>query len=190
MMFCHKCGTQVVDGASFCPKCGEKMVSQEADVKQGQGVGANETREEIAPPPSRRSGGILGSRLFRRLAIVVVVMIIAAIFNSFKEDKYIKMVKEGSLTAYPQTTVGEAFDNFIGDASWESGESEAGERFVNVKGKIMYMDKKVDILIQFMVDEKNETFEYHACEMNDIPQDNLFFYGLLEKIYSEVKTGN
>ncbi len=189
-MFCQKCGNQLPEGVLFCPECGTKAASQETDVKQGQGVGANETREEIGTPPSRRFSRILGSRLFRRLAIVVVVMIIAAIFNGFKEDKYIKMVKEGSLTAYPQTTVGEAFDNFIGNASWESGESEAGERFVNVKGKIMYMDKKVDIVIQFMVDEKNKTFEYNACEMNDIPQDNLFFYGLLEKIYSEVKTGN
>ncbi len=29
-MFCHKCGSQVADGAAFCHKCGAKILYEDA----------------------------------------------------------------------------------------------------------------------------------------------------------------
>ena len=33
-MFCHKCGTQIADGAAFCYKCGTKVVYEDIDFRK------------------------------------------------------------------------------------------------------------------------------------------------------------
>jgi hypothetical protein len=55
---------------------------------------------------------------------------------------------------------------------------------VNVKGGILYLDKKAELVVQFIIDKDNETFSYNASEINGIPQNNFVFWGLLETIYN------
>lgn len=106
--------------------------------------------------------------------------------NRSGSDKYVRMVKTATLEAYPQKTVGDAFDDYLKKPKWESGLSEDGVRFVNVSGKILYYDKEADIVVQFVFeDEKAGTFSYNACELNGIPQNDLFVWGLLEVVYNE-----
>lgn len=45
------------------------------------------------------------------------------------------MVKNGTLEAYPQENVGDAFGGYLKNPKWESGVSEDGTRCVNVTGK-------------------------------------------------------
>lgn len=118
-------------------------------------------------------------------AVIILVVIIAVSLRSGDStDKYIEMVKTGTLVAYPQKTVGEAFDAFLGNPKWESGISEDGTRFVNVTGKILYYDQETDIVVQFVIEnDKTESFSYYACELNGDSQDDLFFFELLEAIY-------
>lgn len=121
--------------------------------------------------------------------VVACILLVAAIayavsFSGGRGDKYVQMVRGGILNGYPQKTVGEAFDDFLDNPKWESGVSEDGERFVNVKGGILYLNKEAELAVQFFVDEKNEAFQYNACEINGVPQNNLIFWGLLEAVYS------
>lgn len=121
--------------------------------------------------------------------VVACILLVAAIayavsFSGGRGDKYVQMVRGGFLDGYPQKTVGEAFDDFLDNPKWESGVSEDGERFVNVKGGILYLNKEAELAVQFFVDEKNEAFQYNACEINGVPQNNLIFWGLLEAVYS------
>lgn len=119
--------------------------------------------------------------------IVVVVLVVVSLgTGSGGNDKYIQMVKSGSFEAYPQKTVGEAFDGFLGNPKWESGISEDGVRFVNVTGKFYYYDEEANIIVQFIIEnEKTESFLYNTCELNGVPQNSLFFWGLLEAIYND-----
>lgn len=116
---------------------------------------------------------------------LLVVAVVYFLSHVGANDKYVQMVKDGTLMAYPQMTVGEAFDNFLEKPKWESGLSDENERFVNVKGGILYYEKEVELLVQFMiVDEEDGTFEYNACEINGVPQINLVYWELLEAIYN------
>jgi len=122
-------------------------------------------------------------------AVVGVILIVVIIVTSVRpsgggNDKYVQIVKEGTLDAYPQMTVGEAFDDFLDNPKWESGVSDNGERFVNVTGEILCDGDKTEIIIQFIVDKKDRAFQYNACEIDGIPQSDLIVWGLLETIYN------
>ena len=119
-------------------------------------------------------------------AIVLVVAVVFTLSSGGRGDKYVQMVKDGTLEAYPQMTVGEAFDGFLSDPKWESGLSDDNVRFVNVTGGALYLGKEAELAVQFIiVDEKDGSFQYNACEVNGIPQNNLVFWGLLETIYGD-----
>lgn len=127
------------------------------------------------------------SRILELVSAVVLLVVIAVVSlsSSGTNDQYVQMVKEGTLNGYPQKTVGEAFDGFLKNPKWESGLSDDDQRFVNVTGKILYYDEEVNLAVQFIVDEKSGSFEYNACRINDVPQNNLTFWGLLEAIYDD-----
>lgn len=116
--------------------------------------------------------------------VLLVVIGVYIMLSGGSGDKYVQLVKSGTLNGYPQMTVGEAFDGFLANPKWESGLSDDNVRFVNVTGGILYYEKDAEIVVQFFVDEKNESFQYNACEINGIPQTNLVFWGLLEAIYN------
>lgn len=129
--------------------------------------------------------------------IIAAAAICIAIFVAVNEDtggngsgsgsdKYVRMVKTATVEAFPQKTVGDAFDDYLKNPKWESGQSEDGTRFVNVSGKILIYGKETDIVVQFEIeDEKAGIFSYHACELNGVPQNDLFVWGLMEAIYNE-----
>ena len=190
-MFCPKCGTQVLEEAEFCQKCGTKLIendttSQRIEMSGRQvSVAAENTQ---APLPNAVKAGKRHKFVKYGLVcfgVVLVIMVVALLKSGGENDKYIQMVKGGTLEAYPQKTVGEAFDGYLGNPKWESGISEDGARFVNITGKIFYYDKETDLLVQFIIDnDELESFSYYACELNGVPQDNFFFLGLLEAVYN------
>lgn len=121
------------------------------------------------------------------IVAVGVIAVLSMLFNSnFKDksDKYVEIVKNGILDQYPQKTVGDAFDNFLEKEVWESGITEDGIRFVNVSGELLYADELANVIVQFMVDEENESFTYNACEIDGVPQNNLIVRSLFNTIYN------
>ncbi len=122
-------------------------------------------------------------------AVIGVILIVVIIVTSVRpsgggNDKYVQIVKDGTLDAYPQMTVGKAFDDFLDNPKWESGLSDNEERFVNVIGEILYYGNEAEIVVQFIVDEKSGAFQYYACEIDGIPQNDLIVWGLFETIYN------
>lgn len=128
----------------------------------------------------------LSTKIEAAVGVILLVVIIAVSVRSsgVESDKYVQIVKSGTLDVYPQMTVGEAFDDFLDNPKWESGLSDDNERFVNVKGGILYYDEEAEIIVQFFVDEKDNSFQYHACEIDGIPQNNLVVLDLFETIYN------
>lgn len=116
--------------------------------------------------------------------ILLMVIAVSVMSSGGESDKYVQIVKEGTLDAYPQMTVGKAFDNYLNKPKWESGLSDNNERFVNVRGGILYYDKEAEIVVQFIVDEKSGLFQFNACEIDGIPQNNLIVWSLFETIYN------
>lgn len=63
-MFCHKCGTEIAEGAGFCHKCGEK-VAQATDLQQptditvaiGEPQPADAVEQIIAEAPPQKAKG-------------------------------------------------------------------------------------------------------------------------------------
>lgn len=106
------------------------------------------------------------------------------------DSEEVKIVKNGKLNAYPNKTIGDAIDSFFGDSSWSSGVSEKGLKFVDVAGKITYMEKPINAKMQFVLDKNGTQFSVRALEFNDIPQNQLMIEGLLEKIYQENTSNN
>lgn len=190
-MFCPKCGTQVLEEAEFCQKCGTKLIendttSQRIEMSDRQvSVAAENTQARLL---NAAKAGKLHKFVKYGLVcagVVLIIMVVALLKSGVENDKYIQMVKSGTLEAYPQKTVGEAFDGYLGNPKWESGVSEDGTRIVNVTGKILYYDKETDIIVQFIIEnDESESFSYNACELNGIPQNNFFFWGLLESVYN------
>jgi len=106
---------------------------------------------------------------------------------SVTEDKYVRLVKGGTLNEYPQASVGEAFGGFLSNAKWKSLVADDGNRYVNVTGGATYLEKDVEIVVQFLVDYDEEMFEIYAFEINGVPQSNYILWGLLEATYEGVE---
>ncbi|MGL6168537.1 MAG: hypothetical protein ACRC0Y_09645 [Fusobacteriaceae bacterium] len=120
---------------------------------------------------------------------MIIIFIFGIFFLSLSEKSYswfkdevAESVKNGKLSNYPQKTLGEAIDGFVGNAEWESIISDDGNSYVNITGIILFHEKEVEILIQYKVN-KDDSFEFNALEFNEIPQNFLMYSGLLKKMY-------
>lgn len=100
----------------------------------------------------------------------ILILFLALLLNSCGETEMVSLIKNGTLENYPEKNLGIAIDNYFGTPYWTSGESEDGEKFVNIEGRILFMDKEVDALLQYTISADNTSFEYSALELNGIPQ--------------------
>ncbi|MDX8383056.1 MAG: hypothetical protein R8M45_03175 [Ghiorsea sp.] len=94
----------------------------------------------------------------------------------------VDMVKSGSLSMCSNHTLEEMVDGLFGSPSWDSGASDDGMTFVNVSGDMTFSGKEVTGMLQFTVDDKNQTFQYRAFEINDMPQNNFMAGAVLKKM--------
>ena len=114
--------------------------------------------------------------------IIIIIAVGIGIFDYFsKEDENSQQVKFAKLGSCPQMTVGEMAEGFMGSPSWSSGEAEDGGTFVNLKGDIMFAEKEVNALIQFVFND-DDTFKFNALEFNGVPQNTFVANALLEKM--------
>ena len=116
-------------------------------------------------------------------------------------DPHVQMVKESSLTQFSDKKIGEAFDSFFSSPSWkyfvgtkhgtdEDGDGNPDSEEENVKvveftGKCTYMEKQVDVMIQFQISDDESSFEAAYMEMNELPQSTLMLYGMLNKVLGD-----
>ncbi len=122
--------------------------------------------------------------------IVLVVSIIsgvvayAAIAGAAAGDPgIVSMVKDGTLAAYPDQTIGEAVDGFFANPRWEHIVADDGNDYVNVSGRISYAGEPADAIIQYAVDTETGSFHVNAFEINDLPQSERMYLELIAKMY-------
>ena len=94
----------------------------------------------------------------------------------------VNMVKNGYLDAYPQKTIGTAFEGYMSNVKWESLKANDGSTYVNVSGRITYDGKPAKAIVQYRV-YTNGTFEYHAFEIDGVPQNDLMYGVFIYKVY-------
>lgn len=118
---------------------------------------------------------------------ISLCLIAAVLFTSCFQDEAISIVKNGYFSNYTDMTVGEAVDGFFANPKWNSyiplDEELSDFMLVNVEGNILYNEKKVDALIQFIVNEDTGIFELYAFEMNGIPQSDYMKVYLIESMF-------
>ena len=96
-------------------------------------------------------------------------------------DPDIERIKNGRLTGCPNKTINQMVDGFMSSPKWSSGIAKDNIKFVNVKGKMTYMEKPVTADIQFILKGEN-SFEFYALEFNEIPQNKLMVGALFNKM--------
>lgn len=115
------------------------------------------------------------------------------------DNEYVLAVKNGINSNYPDTTYGEAFDNFFSYPTWkyfngtlegpdddEDGKPDYVEENIDVvefTGYCMYHDAEVKVRLQFHVDMDAGTFEVGAMSYNDVPQTNIMTAALLQTAF-------
>ena len=114
--------------------------------------------------------------------IIFMLSISPLLTGCFFDSSEVKLVKNGTLNACPGQTIKQIVDGFFGSPKWESGQSDQGEKFVNIRGEMTYMNKPVEGLVQFKINSDGNTFNYQAFEMNGIPQNNMVAMQLISKM--------
>ena len=130
----------------------------------------------------RRSAGSTAKRLLTIVQLMLVLTVALSVC-ACSSALSVATVKSGHLTAYPDKTVGEAFDAFLGSPSWRAFTSDEGLNVVECEGKCTYDGEEVTMLVQFVVDEGLETFSIYTMAINDEPINMLLQLGFLEAVY-------
>lgn len=180
-MFCSKCGKDNKDDTQFCSSCGAPLKVESAAVEAG---GTGSQRKNKGKSEKKKSKWWLWT-IIGIIVVIIVIAIASGGGGSTGDPEIISMVKNGHLSEYPRKTIGEAFNNFFGSPRWGAIVAEDGNDYVNVTGKIMFQEKKVNAAVQFKVDKDAGTFEINAFEINEVSQMNIMLIGLLENIYEE-----
>lgn len=120
------------------------------------------------------------------------------------QDSHVLGVKNGHPFDHPDQTYGDAFENFFTYPTWKyfvgtkEGADEDGDGkpdyeekdvdIVEFTGYCTYQDTEVKALMQFTLDEESDTFEATYLSFNDVPQNTLMLYGLLNRVFGDGET--
>ena len=91
--------------------------------------------------------------------------------EALSDSNTINIVKNGSFVAYPDQTIGTAFNNFFSNPSWQEFKSDDGQRVVEFNGNFYYLDSETG------------EFQLYGTSFNHVPQNNLTQNALLVKVF-------
>lgn len=143
-MFCPKCGTQVIDDATFCQKCGAKLI---VDDTKKQATTPTIVRQ-MQPPTNNNTPDTSKKKKTKKLPIILsavaaafVVIIIAVNFDDLqergeqarKDEEYIASQKQSSDISLSETyTNAPVGISFHYPAGWVILDSESEFQIVNM----------------------------------------------------------
>lgn len=120
------------------------------------------------------------------------------------QDSHVLGVKNGHPLDNPDTTYGDAFEEFFTYPTWKyfvgrkEGPDEDGDGkpdyeednvdIVEFTGYCTYMDTEVKALIQFTLDKDEDTFDATYLSFNEVPQNMLTLYALLDTAFKGDET--
>ena len=121
-------------------------------------------------------------------------------------DEDVLGVKNAYYSNDTDITYGEAFDDFFAYPTWKSfvgtkegtdedGDGEPDTKTENVKvveftGYCTYAEQEVKARIQFTLDDENGTFQPTYLAFNEVPQNMLMLYVLMEEILESASPGS
>lgn len=154
-MFCPKCGTQALDGATFCQKCGAKLIV--GDTEQ-QAVASTPVRQTQPPTPldtpkkkkSKKLPIIIGAVA---LAIVAVI-VIAMNWNGKIDYEATVRAHQPFVSQGTSLTYGEVLDKYISSPDWKVRHS-GDVSYVDISGKAKGTDNELLVTIKVTPDEKD-----------------------------------
>ncbi len=94
----------------------------------------------------------------------------------------VTIIKTGWFDEYPQKTVGEAFDAFLGSISWESFNGNDGNTYVNATGYVLQGEKRMLETVQFRVYDDNR-FDVTSFEVGGRRKDWREFDSFLSAVF-------
>ena len=116
--------------------------------------------------------------------IIILVLISMVSCDSGK----IKQVTGGYLKNYPDVTVGEVFNDYMGDEEW-SYVKENGIEKVKVTGNIIYLGEESFAEVTFKLN-KDDTFRVMSLEVDGEPMNKFMLACFIEDVYSEYNNYN
>lgn len=111
--------------------------------------------------------------------------------KSDKHTKNIKIVKNSHLAACPEKTIEQMVKGYFDKPKWSEGKAfgneniEDGRILVDVKGRILYLEKPIQAHLQFLFSKDRKTFEINALEFNGLPQNILMINALISDMCEE-----
>jgi len=165
-VFCTKCGAELGANSKFCVKCGAALESS------GQDTAVTVNSE----PSPANSGDFIKSIMQDRnklikvaVAFAAVIIAVVVILNMGGGNRYINAVREGSFDAYPNITIGRAFERFYDNPSWSHFENSRGDNIVRFSGEWTAFGVTSRYEWDFNVGNNNR-WELVAIRENGIPQ--------------------
>ncbi len=101
-------------------------------------------------------------------------------------DQRTNTVREGSMEAYPDIKIGDAYAAFFSNPQWKYFENKEGVKVVEFSGGCVFREVQVTAKQQFILG-KDGKFEVGALSFNDVPQVELISVGLMEKVFLSYK---
>ena len=111
-------------------------------------------------------------------AAVLLIIVMCILAGCGDDDKYVSMVKNGSMELAPNIKIGRAFDKFFGNPKWKSFKATDGRRIVEFNGECTWNGKDAKCCIQFII-TGTEHFELGAVQINDVNMNRLDATGIL-----------
>lgn len=134
-------------------------------------------------------------RLVRGIGIIFVLSLLTlgtiVIWGiSENSSKMINTVKNSSPEGYSKCTYGKAFDSFFSEREWKFFRSDKKLNIVEFTGKAILNDKKVDVLIQFILDEIGNNPRIDYIEVDGKRAEDYIAVSMLERIFKDCSDGN
>lgn len=198
-MFCKNCGRQLEDHAKFCDECGsmtEQTNTQESTYVQSSASGTNPVQQGagqtgIFPQKTKKKTGIVIGAIIAAIALILVVVFFVLGSSPLSIDD----VKEGHLLGYPSKNIGEAFEGYFNNCTWDAFQAADDDAVsvVQVAGYTSTSDgDQVKVLVQFThdadLDEEN-AFNIYIVELTSKSQSTYLDDDELEDMLDAVYYG-
>lgn len=119
------------------------------------------------------------------LLSVMAIMTLAACSSATgsADQRYISVVKDGNFFDYPDQLVGDAFEDFFSNPSWEYFLSEDDEHIVEFNGQAEYMGEEVNVCIQFQINPDTDEFEVVWSDINEYEMSDVEYLDLIDTVF-------
>lgn len=123
-------------------------------------------------------------KLPKLLIVFSIIIISLSSLGCGSNDKYVTMVKEGTLYMEPNVPVGKAFDQFFSNGKWKSFENN-GYRYVEFNGECTWYNAPAKLTIQFQLDTHDNTFSVYHVGINGTNLDDFDSLSIVAKVLEE-----